>query len=115
MSPLPGIFIPRDTATTKQPEALTAWFGLGAAELKRLRVITGQAVTAARALDDRAGTTALILAARRFNPATLTHKLIFAWYVREETGLEGAMALAKRYGSTIKRVFRLVYALAVAP
>jgi len=120
MSPLPGVFIPRDTATTKQPEALTAWFGLGAAELKRLGVTTGQEVTAdkhatrlgttrftARALDDRAGTTALILAARRINPATLTHKLIFAWSVREETGLEGAMALAKRYGSTVKRVFSI--------
>jgi putative aminopeptidase FrvX len=39
------------------------------------------------------------------NPATLRHRVIFAWSVREETGLEGAMALARRYGSSVKRVF----------
>jgi putative aminopeptidase FrvX len=61
----------------------------------------------ARALDDRAGSTALILAARSINPATLKHRLILAWSVREETGLEGAIALAKRYGSTVKRVFSI--------
>jgi putative aminopeptidase FrvX len=31
--------------------------------------------------------------------------VIFAWSVREETGLEGAIALARRYGATVKRVF----------
>src|SRR5262249_55879049 len=31
--PLRGVFLPRDTATTKQPEALTAWFGFDAAGL----------------------------------------------------------------------------------
>jgi putative aminopeptidase FrvX len=59
----------------------------------------------ARALDDRAGSTALILAARRITPATLKRKVIFAWSVREETGLEGAIALAKHYGSLVKRVY----------
>jgi putative aminopeptidase FrvX len=59
----------------------------------------------ARALDDRAGSTALILAARRIDPTTLRRRVIFAWSVREETGLEGAMALARRYGATVKRVF----------
>jgi putative aminopeptidase FrvX len=39
------------------------------------------------------------------NPATVRHRVIFAWSVREETGLEGAMALARRYGSSVKRVF----------
>jgi putative aminopeptidase FrvX len=119
-SPLHGVFVPRDSATTKQPEALTAFFGVDGAELKRLGVTTGLSVTAdkhaarigstrftARALDDRAGSTALVLAARRINPATLAHKVIFAWSVREETGLEGAMALAKRYGSSAKRVFSI--------
>jgi putative aminopeptidase FrvX len=112
------VFVPRETATSKQPEVLTAWFGVDAAELKRLGVVVGQSVTAyknatrlsntrftSRAMDDRAGSTALILAASKLNPATLNHKLIFAWSVREETGLEGAIALAKRYGSTVKRVF----------
>lgn len=116
--PLRGVFQPRESATTKQPEALTAWFGVDAAGLKQLGVVNGLSVTAfknatrlgatrftARALDDRAGSTALILAVRRLNPATLKHKVIFAWSVREETGLEGAIALARRYATTVKRAF----------
>ena len=117
-SPLRGVFVPRDTATSKQPEALTAWFGVDAAGLKQQGVTTGSSVTAlksatrlgatrftARALDDRTGSTALILAARNITPATLKRKVIFAWSVREETGLEGAIALAKQYGSSMKRVY----------
>jgi putative aminopeptidase FrvX len=116
--PLRGVFVPRDNATTKQPEALTAWFGVDGAALKQLGAINGLSVTAykeairlgstrftARALDDRAGSTALVLAARRIDPSLLRRKVIFAWSVREETGLEGAMALARRYGASIKRVF----------
>ena len=116
--PLRGVFVPRETATTKQPEALTAWFGYDGDELKRRGVTNGLSVTGykyatrlgptrftARALDDRAGSTALILAARRIVPSTLKRKVIFAWSVREETGLEGAMALARQYGSVVKRVY----------
>ncbi|HKE55210.1 MAG TPA: M20/M25/M40 family metallo-hydrolase [Pyrinomonadaceae bacterium] len=118
--PLRGVFVARETATSKQPEGLTAWFGVDGAELKRQGVTIGQSITAyknstrlgssrftARALDDRAGSTALILAASRINPALLQHKVIFAWSVREETGLEGALALAKRYGASIKRVYSI--------
>lgn len=117
---LSGLFVPRDAATTKQPENLTAWFGIDGTALKRLGVSTGQSVTAAkeatrlaaskftaRALDDRAGSTALILAARKINPATLKHRVILAWSVREETGLEGAITLARRYGSAVKRVYSI--------
>ena len=117
-APLRGVFVPRESATSKQPEVVTAWFGVDAAGLKQLGVVDGLSVTAAknatriggtrftaRALDDRAGSTALILAARRINPATLKRKVIFAWSVREETGLEGAMALATRYATSVKRVF----------
>ena len=117
-APLHGVFVPRETATSKQPEALTAWFGVDGAALKQLGVVNGLSVTAdkhatrigntrftARALDDRAGSTALVLAARRIQPATLKRKVIFAWSVREETGLEGAMALAKHYGALVKRVY----------
>jgi putative aminopeptidase FrvX len=116
--PVMGIFVPRENATTKQPEALTAWFGYNADELKQHGVKVGSPVTAvkratrlgstrftARALDDRAGSTALVLAARRIVPSTLKRKVIFAWSVREETGLEGAMALARQYGSSVKRVY----------
>ena len=117
---LHGIFTPRDTANAKQPEATTAWFGVDGVELKKLGVVVGQSVTAdkhatrigatrftARALDDRAGSTALILAASRINPSLLKHRLILSWSVREETGLEGAIVLAKRYGSSVKRVFSI--------
>ena len=116
--PLRGVFVPRETATAKQPEALTAWFGMDAAALKERGVTSGLSVTAdkhatqlgatrftARGLDDRAGSTVLVLAARRIQPATLNRKVIFAWSVREETGLEGAMALARHYGSSVKRVY----------
>jgi putative aminopeptidase FrvX len=116
--PVPGVFIPRETATAKQPETVTAWFGMEAAGLKQLGVVNGLSVTAdkhatrlgstrftARGLDDRAGSTALVLAARRIQPSTLKRRVIFAWAVREETGLEGAMALARQYGSSVKRVY----------
>src|SRR5262249_38528592 len=119
-APLRGVFVARETATNKQPDGLTAWFDVDGPELKRLGVANGQAVTAyksstrigtnrftSRALDDRAGSTALILAARRINPALLQHKVVFAWSVREETGLEGALALAKRYGESVKRVYSI--------
>jgi len=115
-----GIFVPRDTASTKQPELLTAWFGIDGSTLKRLGVSVGQSVTAdkhatrlgatrftARALDDRAGSTALILATRRINPATLKHRLILSWSVREETGLEGAIGMARTFGQSTKRVFSI--------
>lgn len=117
-APLRGVFVPRDTATNKQPEALTAWFGVDGTALKQLGVTTGLSITAdkhatrlgsnrftARALDDRAGSTALILAAQRIQPAVLRRKVIFAWSVREETGLEGARELARQYASKVKRVY----------
>lgn len=117
-TPLTGVFVPRGVATEKQPAALTAWFGIDGAGLKQIGVTIGQSVTAvksatrlgntrftARALDDRAGSTALILAAKRIVPAALKRKVILAWAVREETGLEGAMAMAKHYGPSIKRVY----------
>ena len=116
--PLRGVFVPRETTTSKQPEALTAWFGVDAAALKQLGVTSGLSVTAdkhatrlgstrftARALDDRAGSTALILAVRKITPGILKRRVIFAWSVREETGLEGAMVLARQYGSSVKRVY----------
>jgi putative aminopeptidase len=113
-----GVFVPRATTTIKHPESVTAWFGLDAAKLKQAGVTVGHSVIAdkhatrlgttrftARALDDRAGSTALILAARRIQPSLLKRKVILAWSVREETGLDGAIAMARRYGPSIKRVF----------
>src|ERR1051325_112230 len=73
--PVSGIFVPRENATSKQPETLTAWFGMDAEGLKRRNVTNGSSVTAfkratrlgntrftARALDDRGGSTALVVA-----------------------------------------------------
>jgi putative aminopeptidase FrvX len=117
-APLHGVFVPRDTANSKQPEALTAWFGMDGAALKQLGVVKGLAVTAfkeatrlgftrftARGLDDRAGSTALVLAAKRIDPSLLKRKVILSWSVREETGLEGAIAMSKSYGPSVKRVY----------
>ena len=117
-APLQGVFVPRDTATAKQPEAVTAWFGMDGAALKQLGVVNGLAVTAfkeatrlgltrftARGLDDRAGSTALVLAAKRIDPALLKRRVILSWSVREETGLEGAIAMSRHYGPSVKRVY----------
>ena len=48
-----------------------------------------------RAVDDRAGCTALLLALRGLDPKTLRRKVIFAFSVEEETGLDGAQVLAQ--------------------
>ena len=50
---------------------------------------------AGRAVDDRAGCTALLMALRRIDPARLRNHVTFAFSVREETGLEGAAAMAQ--------------------
>jgi putative aminopeptidase FrvX len=113
-----GVFVPRATATGKQPDTLTAWFGVDSAELMRgaggtaALWITGIKHSARlgatrftnRAIDDRAGLTALLLALADIDPARLDHKVIFAFSVREETGLDGAAALAADLGPTVRRV-----------
>jgi len=48
-----------------------------------------------RAVDDRAGCTALLLALRGIDPRSLRHKVLFAFSVEEEIGLEGAKELAR--------------------
>jgi putative aminopeptidase FrvX len=115
---LRGVFVPRESATTKQPAQLTAWFGTDSAGLAACGVRAGMAITGekrplrltgtrftARSIDDRAGCTALILALREIDPAKLTHKVIFSWSVREETALGGAAAMAATLGPTVKRVY----------
>jgi putative aminopeptidase len=114
---LPGVFIPRAHATSKEPDTLSAWFGADSAGLTACGVTTGMRISAykvasrlaslrftARAIDDRAGCTALLMALRQIDPARLTHKVIFVWSVREEVGLEGAAAAAAEFGPTVRRV-----------
>jgi putative aminopeptidase len=116
-SPLRGIFIPRDKATVKQPDTLSAWFGADSATLASCGVKVGQSLTSykkatrigptrytLRALDDRMGVTAELLAMRDVDPAKLDHTVVFVFSTREETGLFGAQALAAEFGTTVKRV-----------
>lgn len=116
--PLRGIFVPREQPEGKQPSALTAWFGMDGAALAAAGVRAGAQVTAykraarmgarmftGRGLDDRAGSTALLLALEEIDPNTLPRKVIFAWTVQEEVGLVGARALADRYGPTIRTAY----------
>ena len=117
-SELHGVFIPRDTVTTRQPRDLVAWFGMDSAALVARGVTTGTSVTSlktatrlgrtrftARSIDDRAGCTALIEAVRVIQPDALTRKVVFAWVVREEIGLEGAAALASSLRGSVARVY----------
>lgn len=116
--PVAGVFVPRDSARTREPAELTAWFGLDSAGLAGLGVRPGAAVTGvksaarlgpvrltARSSDDRTGCAALILAMRALDPARLTHRVVFAFTTREEIGLEGSAALAAELGRSVRRVY----------
>jgi putative aminopeptidase FrvX len=114
--PLRGVFIPRDSSARREPTTVTAWFGMDSAALVNDGVKVGSPLTSykcstrfgdlrlsARSIDDRAGVTSLVLAAEDIDPAKLDHKVIFAWSVREEGGLEGAKALTQNLGPSVHR------------
>jgi putative aminopeptidase len=116
--PLRGVLLTRDEANQKDPPPERAWFGLTGPELEARGVHPGMGVTShkeglrmgptrfvARALDDRAGTTALLLAIRRIDPDALPGKVIFSWSVHEEGGLVGAAAMARRFARTTHRIY----------
>jgi putative aminopeptidase FrvX len=112
---VPAIFEPRQGQANSRArisgEPQTVVVGAAnAAEVEALGVRVGDTVTMpkamrrlgwyraiARAFDDRAGSTALIEAARRIDPATLQQRVTFAWSVLEEVGLGGAKVLAERF------------------
>ena len=118
-APIRGIFLTRDEADEKNPPAtLRAWFGLDAQALLERGVGVGSGVTSykeglrlgptrfvARGLDDRAGTTALLLAVNALDPDELQSRVIFTWSVHEEGGLVGAGAMARRFGATARRIY----------
>jgi putative aminopeptidase FrvX len=101
-----------ETAKTAQPEAedLVVYFGTGtAAETRALGVVDGQPLTirkvfaplagtraSGRSMDDRAGSTALLLALQQIDVKRVRNRVTFAWAVEEETGLTGASFLASR-------------------
>ncbi|HYN21005.1 MAG TPA: M20/M25/M40 family metallo-hydrolase [Thermoanaerobaculia bacterium] len=119
--PVPGVFEPREgwaTADKYDPGAPpTVFVGASSAkEAEALGIRAGSTVTMpkrmfrigrhrvlGRAMDDRVGSTALLLALRRLDPAKLSRRVTFAWVVEEETGLVGSTALAKRFPE-LKRV-----------
>ena len=118
--PLRGVFVPRDSAPRKQPPQLTAWFGADSATLAGAGVTAGLSVTSykcsarlangrftARSIDDRAGTTALLLALESIDRTKLPNRVLFVWSVREEGGLEGAKALAQQFGASVRRVYAI--------
>lgn len=114
---LPGIFVPRAEPRTKRPDRMTAWFGLDSVALAARGVRVGASVTAhkdavrlgatrftGRAMDDRAGTLALLRAVAAVDPAALTRRTLFVWSTEEEVGLNGSAALAARIGPHVRRV-----------
>ncbi len=115
---LRGVFLNRNNPQQKQTERLQAWFGMDSSQLSEAGVKPGMGVTGfkqgfrmgpyrygSRSMDDRVGTAALLLAIRNLDPASLDHRVIFAWSVREEGGLRGAGELARRFGRETRRVY----------
>lgn len=115
-----GVFVPRDSARLRHPGPLTAWFGLDSAALVARGVRVGLGVTSpkvsarlfgsrftGRSMDDRAGSTALVLAARQLDPATLDHTVVFVWSVQEEGGLVGAQVAASTMAASTQRIYSI--------
>jgi putative aminopeptidase FrvX len=115
---LRGVYVPRDSARLRAPGPMTAWFGMDSAALvakggrvglpvlayKRGDRLSGTRLVA-RANDDRAGSTALLFAVQRLDPAQLKRKTWFVWSVREEGGLQGAAAFGAEHGRELTRVY----------
>jgi putative aminopeptidase FrvX len=118
--PLRGVFVPRDTARVKAPRNLTAWFGLDSAGLAARGARTGAMIigykhaerlgalrVTGRSSDDRTGSSALLMAVRAIDPATLPRKTYFVWDVGEEAGLLGAHAFGVTYGTKLSRTYAI--------
>lgn len=111
---VPAVFEPREDWRTAEkwaiPSPLTVYLGVSSAkEVEALGIRVGSTVTMpkrmlrigrhrvlARSFDDRVGSTALLLALRRIDPAKLRRRVTFAWSVEEEVGLNGTRAMAER-------------------
>lgn len=109
-----------DGVEQKRPASVRAWFGMNAEQLIAAGVQVGMGITgykeghrmgeyryASRSLDDRVGTTALLMALSRIDRSRLSNPVIFAWSVREEGGLRGATRLAEYYGRRARRVYSI--------
>lgn len=110
---LRGVFLPPDSMTSRTRE-VNALFGAqiaGVPDPVGMRVTGFKCATrlgatrfTARSIDDRLGSAAQLLALDELRRASLDHKVIFVWAVREETGLHGARAVAATLGPTVRRV-----------
>jgi putative aminopeptidase len=119
---VPAVFMPRDSnqssTSVRTPSELRADVGTRSSEgTAALGIEVGNTLTmpkefvrlantraTARSLDDRVGSAAQLLALRRIDRARLRHTVIFVWSVREEIGLEGAVAVANMLGARATRV-----------
>jgi putative aminopeptidase FrvX len=119
---VPGVFLPRDTAATASPVTSEPVVRVDVGAANRAGVLAfgirvGHTVTSpkqyvrllgtratGRSFDDRVGSAALVLAARRLESSRLGHTVIFIWSTREEIGLEGARAAAAALGLGPARV-----------
>ena len=114
-----GVFIPRDSGFTRHtPPPLRVDVGATSHAGAMARGISpGQTVSmpkqyvrlagtraTGRSFDDRMGCAALLLALRKLDRSKLRHPVIFVFSVREEIGLEGAAAVARQLGTTVRRV-----------
>jgi putative aminopeptidase FrvX len=131
---VPGVFVPHDSAAPPTPagadpvvrvdvgtgdragsEALGIHPGSTVTSPKRYVHLLGTRATG-RSFDDRVGSTALILAARHLHRSKLRHPVVFLWSVREEIGLEGALAAAAELGARPARVHAIdTFVSAVSP
>jgi len=117
---LRGVFNTRTEPQQKQADTVTAWFGMDAEQLTAAGVRIGMGVTgykeghrmgsyrySSRSLDDRVGTTSLLMALRQMDPESLQNRVMFAWTVREEGGLRGAAAMAAYIGPRTRRAYSI--------
>lgn len=84
-------------SSAREAEALGIRAGVTTATMPKRMFRIGPHRALARGFDDRVGSTALILALRRIDPAKLNRRVTFAWVVEEEVGLVGSATLAKRF------------------
>ncbi len=82
--------------TKEEAEEMGVTIGSPAVFMKHWTLLSGGKAIATRALDDRAGTYALIELARLLKGEKLKHRIIIAWTVKEEIGLWGAYAIAAK-------------------
>lgn len=119
--PVPGVLMPRDSVRPgerRTPPPLRADVGVSTSDaVEQLGIRVGSTVTmtkqyvrlagsraTGRSFDDRMGCAALLLALKHLDRTRLKHQVIFVWSVREEIGLEGAVAVANQLGLSAARV-----------